>query len=85
MRPVLATVGSDPHPIDPLSYLYAAVTAVAAGDPATLHFRDAATFWDWLAGGHPIGAGLIERLTPEQAATAREVLCGMLRERAAGG
>jgi ubiquinone/menaquinone biosynthesis C-methylase UbiE len=50
----------------------------------TLRFGSAGDFWAWIASSNPIGARLVASLSAEQQATTREVLSGMLRERANG-
>lgn len=50
----------------------------------TLRFGSVDEMWAWLANSNPIGKRLTGSLTPEQQATTREVLAGMLRERAGG-
>ena len=47
----------------------------------TLEFNSAAHLWDWIANSNPIGAQLTSGLSPEQAASVREVLDDMLQER----
>lgn len=54
-------------------------------DTWDLQVGHAGELWDFISSSHPIGAGLNARLTERQRSDAREVLAGMLRERAAGG
>lgn len=50
-----------------------------------LHLRSAEHLWDLATHSHPLGAELSAGLTDEQAAEAKRVLGGMLRERSGGG
>lgn len=50
-----------------------------------LPVRSAAHLWDVVTSSNPIGAAMVADLTDEQAAEARKVLDGMLRERSGGG
>jgi ubiquinone/menaquinone biosynthesis C-methylase UbiE len=47
-------------------------------------FRSGQEMWDWVLGGNPIPGMLVADLTGDQRARLREVLDGMLRERADG-
>lgn len=47
-----------------------------------LEFRSGQEMWDWVLNGNPIPGMLIAGLTDEQRAEIRQVLHGMLRERA---
>jgi ubiquinone/menaquinone biosynthesis C-methylase UbiE len=47
-------------------------------------FRSGQEMWDWVLSGNPIPGVLVADLTDEQRARLREVLDGMLRERAGG-
>jgi hypothetical protein len=40
--------------------------------------------WNWVLGSNPIAGMIVGGLTEEQQATVRQVLDGMLRERAGG-
>jgi ubiquinone/menaquinone biosynthesis C-methylase UbiE len=50
----------------------------------TLEFASADDLWTWIANSNPIGAKLTGDLPPDQAASVREVLDAMLRERSGG-
>jgi len=50
----------------------------------TQEFQSPAHLWNWVASSNPIGARLAGDLSPDQAASAREVLDGMLQERSGG-
>lgn len=50
----------------------------------TLEFGSADDLWNWVSNSNPIGAGLVAGMTDDQRAEVREVLSGMLRERAQG-
>lgn len=50
----------------------------------TQEFASASHLWNWLASSNPIGAKLTGRLSPDQAASVRDVLDEMLRERSGG-
>lgn len=50
----------------------------------TLKFASAEDLWTWLSSSNPIGAKLTGDLPPDTAASVREVLGAMLRERAGG-
>ncbi len=50
----------------------------------TQEFSSADHLWRWLASSNPIGAKLTGGLPPDKAASVRDVLGGMLRERAGG-
>lgn len=47
-------------------------------------FHSPAHLWNWVANSNPIGAKLTGGLSPEDAASVREVLAGMLLERSGG-
>lgn len=49
-----------------------------------LQFQSGEQMWDWLMNSNPIPGMLIADVTEEQRAVARQVLDGMLRERAGG-
>lgn len=51
----------------------------------TLRFASVDDLWSWLANSNPIGKHLTSDLGPEVRRMTREVLAGMLRERAGGG
>jgi ubiquinone/menaquinone biosynthesis C-methylase UbiE len=50
----------------------------------TLEFVSAEHLWNWVANSNPIGAQLTGSLSPDQAASVREVLDAMLQERSGG-
>jgi ubiquinone/menaquinone biosynthesis C-methylase UbiE len=49
-----------------------------------MEFQSAAHLWGMMTNSNPIGAMLVANLTEEQQAAVRQILDGMLRERAAG-
>jgi hypothetical protein len=49
-----------------------------------LEFKSGDRMWDWLTNSNPIGRMLVADLTDEQKVEVRQVLDGMLRERAGG-
>ncbi|GAB3269607.1 class I SAM-dependent methyltransferase [Arthrobacter pigmenti] len=50
-----------------------------------MQVKTAGSLWNFTTSSNPLAAGLNARLTERQRSDAREVLAGMLRERAAGG
>jgi ubiquinone/menaquinone biosynthesis C-methylase UbiE len=48
-----------------------------------VEFRSGQDFWNWMLNGNPIVGMIVSDLTDEQQTTVREVLDGMIRERAA--
>lgn len=50
-----------------------------------LEFRSGQQMWDWVLNSNPIAGMLVADLSEEQRATMRQVLDGMLRERAGAG
>jgi len=50
----------------------------------TLEFGSGAHMWDWVVNSNPIATGLTSDLTDDQEDLIREILDGMLRERAEG-
>jgi len=50
-----------------------------------LEFQSGTQMWNWLVNSNPIGAMLVADLTSDQKVVVRQVLDGMLRERAEGG
>jgi hypothetical protein len=49
-----------------------------------MEVRSGAHLWDWCTNSNPIGAGLVAGLSDGQRTEVRQVLDGMLRERAQG-
>ena len=50
-----------------------------------MEFRSGSHFWDVITSSNPIAGGLVADLTEEQTGDVRQVMDGMLRERALGG
>jgi SAM-dependent methyltransferase len=48
----------------------------------SVEFRSGQEMWNWVLGSNPIAGMIVRELTDEQQATVRQVLDGMLRERA---